>query len=82
MGRTKRLTGPSSFALTISPIIMGIYIRYRQMMPISSGSQANHSLECTAPNRPGPPIHIMTVQAYQKPASIMPTMEDLMAKLF
>ena len=59
-----------------------MYIRYRQMMPISSGSHANHSDEWTAPNRPGPPIHIMTVHAYQKPASIMPTMEDLMAKLF
>ena len=64
------------------PIIIGMYIRYRQMMPISSGSHANHSDEWTAPNRPGPPIHIMTVHAYQKPASIMPTMEDLMAKLF
>ena len=52
------------------------------MMPISSGSHASHSQVCTAPNSSGPPIHIMTVHAYQKPAVIMPNTADLMEKLF
>lgn len=51
-------------------------------MEISSGSQPSHGLLWIPPMKSGPFIHMITVQAYQKPEIISPAREDLTEKLF